>query len=343
MAERVARSRRRAGTARAGRHPARRRPGAGRRAGRRRARLPDLHLGHRGPPEGRRAPARIPRGEPAAAGALDGRAAGRPGLVHRRAGLVEVGAQRLVRGRAVRLPRRCCTPAGSTPPSGSSCSRGCSRDVLCMSPTEYRLCAAAGEFARPRPGRRARGGGRRRGAGRRRRSSGGARRTASPSATATARPRAAPSPACWSARSRCRGRWATPMPGVELEIVDGELCLRRGDAADASSRATWTTARRPPPSSRTASGTPATSSPATPTAGSGTRAGRRRHLVVRLPDRAGRGRVGAGSHPAVLRRPRSGCPTATAGRSCTPTWCCAPGARPTDELRRELQDARPRR
>ena len=143
----------------------------------------------------------------------------------------------------------------------------------------------------------ARGGRRRRGAGRRRPSSAGGRHTGSPSATATARPRPAPWPACWPARSRRRPeRWAGRCPGVELRdrgrravrawprrcrrffpATGGRAAHRRalhdglwhtGDLVAATRRAALVTRPR-----------------------------RRRHLVVRLPDRAGRGRGGAALAP----------------------------------------------
>ena len=94
-----------------------------------------------------------------------------------------------------------------------------------MSPTEYRLCAKAPTFGSHDLGgiREAVAAGEALDGAT---LSAGGRRTASRSATATARRSAAPSPACWSGEEPVPGSMGHAMPGVELEIVDGELCLR---------------------------------------------------------------------------------------------------------------------
>ena len=67
-----------------------------------RSSVPAVHVRHRGRPEGRSASEVIRGGEPSPVRALDGRAGGRPRLVHGRDRLVEVASQRLDGGRAVR-------------------------------------------------------------------------------------------------------------------------------------------------------------------------------------------------------------------------------------------------
>ncbi len=255
--------------------------------------VPDLHLRHRGPAEGGRAPAPLPRGEPSPARAVDGRASRRPRLVHGGAGLVEVGAQRLVPGGAATAARRCSH-------AGRFARRRAARAA--------RAAAAAGALhvAHRVPAVRE-----------------GARRSAATTWAAIREAVAAGEALDGATLQRWReaygitvrdgygqtecgavtgvlvgeepvpGSMGHAMPGVELAIVDGELCLRpetlptffSGYLDDPAATAAklrdglWHTgdlvrARR-----------------RRPALVPGPR--RRRHLVRRLPDRPGRGGVGA--------------------------------------------------
>ena len=205
-------------------------------------------------------------------------------------------------------------------------------DLLCMAPTEYRVIAkratlrglidlrgavAAGEALNPRcwaPG---------------------TRRPTSGSATATARPRPASSPACRWASRPARARWASPLPGVRLDVDDGEL------VADPATIPTFflgylgedrrrpgrrDVAHRRPRRARRA-GLPALRRPH-----------RRRDHLRRLPDRPVRGRVRArraqrGGRGRGRRRPDD-----ERGHVVRAVVVLRDGHAPSDDLARELQD-----
>ena len=95
--------------------------------------------------EGGAARAALPR-RPARAGrALARPAAGRPRLVHRRLRLVQVGPQRV--HRAVDPRRRGAAPRRALRPARAArrCSSASASTVLCMAPTEYRVIAKRAE------------------------------------------------------------------------------------------------------------------------------------------------------------------------------------------------------
>ena len=94
-------------------------------------------------------------------------------------------------------------------------------DTLCMAPTEYRVIAKRATLRAvrgPARARRGRRGAQPRGAARLARGD-----RACGSATATARPRPASSPACRSARRRGPGSMGRALPGIALDVADGEL------------------------------------------------------------------------------------------------------------------------
>ena len=205
------------------------------------------------------------------------RARGRARVVHGRQRLVEVRAQRVHRAVALAAPRRSCTTRASTPHERLALLERERVNVLCMAPTEYRVIAkratlralpdlrgmvAAGEALNPevlRAWQEATGLEIRDGYGQ----------------TETGQMTGAPLDE--PARPGSMGR---PLPGVGLEIVDGELTADPATRADVlprlprrarAPRARRLLERRGPPR-RTVRGTPATGSPRTTTAGCTSRA-----------------------------------------------------------------------
>ena len=207
------------------------------------------------------------------------------------------------------------------------------------------MCATAAGVRRPAAGRHPGGGGGGRGAGcgdrarawREAYGDHGARRL---------RPDRdrAPSPGCCAGRRRPAGSMGRPLPGVELASRRRRAVRCEPRRCRRSSPATWNdrpgdrraaarrlVAHRRPRAARTPTGV---------LWYAGSR--RRRDLVI-AGYRIGPGEVETAlrSHPAVLRGARrSGCPTPTAARSCTPTWCCGRDAVAVDELAEERCDSR---
>ena len=274
-----------------GRVALRRRSGAGggSRAGRPGA--DHVHLGHR-----RRAQADPPRpalpDRPARAGrALVRRAPGRPGLVHRRLGLVEVGAQRLHRpvahgcdGAAARrplrprgAPRRRRARGRERALHGADRVPGRSRSGPSCASSPPAARVAAGEPLNPedRPRSGATGSGWR-------------------STTAMGRPRPARSPGCRSGRRSGPARWAA---APRLQALDRRrrAVRRPGDGAHLLPRrpAGRLAHRRPRPPGR--GRLPLVRGPH-----------RRRDHLLRLPDRPVRGGVGARLAPGRRRGGRGG-------------------------------------
>ena len=157
-------------------------------------------------------------------------------LVHGRQRLVEVGPQRRSSRRGCAARPRCCTTPASTRASACEILERRGRRRALHGPDRVpRDGQAAGPApaARPcagssRPARRSTP----------RSCAPGTRPPASGSATATARPRPASSPAIRRARRRVRARWAAPLPGVALEVRDGELVRRPAHRSRRSSSAT---------------------------------------------------------------------------------------------------------
>ena len=264
-------------------------PAPGRRARRHRS-VPD-HLHQRAPPASPRASCTASATSPASGCRpthwLDA-AARRPGVVHGRQRLVEVGAQRVHRARGSAAPPRCCTTRASIRRSGSRCSPPSSVNVLCMAPTEYRVIAKRVELHAAAGAARA--GGRRRGAQPRgaARLHGGHRardpRRLRPDRDRPAHRRRRP------ASASARARWAA----------------RCRASTSRSTTASWSSPTRAPTRRSSSATSAAAAAPADrPVADRRPRHARRGRLPVlrgphrrrdhlgRLPDRPVRGRVGA--------------------------------------------------
>ena len=172
--------------------------------------------------EGRPARPALPD-RPAPAGRALARARPRPArVVHGRRGLVEVRPQRVHRALAARrrgaAARRPLRPARAAGADRARARRralhGPDRVPRDRQARDARPLLAAARASSP-PARRSTP----------RSCTPGTRRPASGSATATARPRPASSPARRWARRRAPGSMGRPLPGVELDVVDGELVL----------------------------------------------------------------------------------------------------------------------
>ena len=331
----------RACAARAGRHPARRRPGAGAELDAGRARLPDLHVRHRGPAEGGRPPAPVPRGEPAAAGAVDGRArrATASGARPRRAGRSRCATSGS--RPSCTTARRCCTRAGSIAAERLELlARAAAAGALHVA---HRVPAVreGADVRRPRPRRRARGRRRGRGARRPRRSSrwreaygitvrDGYGQTECGAVTGVLvgeEPRAGvDGPRHARRRARDRRRRAVPAAGDAADVLLGLPGRPRGHGREAA---------------RTASGTPATWSTATRD-GRLWYQGRADDVISSSGYRIGPAEVESAlaSHPAVLEAAAVGLPDADRGEIVHADVVLQPGRVPTTQLRRRAAAAR---
>ena len=200
-------------------------------------------------------------------------------------------------------------------------------DVLCMSPTEYRMCARSADFERRPlpPVREAVAAGEaldaatidawRSAHGIRLRDGYGQTETGAVAGVCTG-------------DSAPAGSLGRPLPGVETSIIAGELCVRAASLPTLFS-GYW---RDPAADRRAAARRLVAHRRSRPR-------GRARPALVRRPQRRRDPHRATASGPARWRRrcaptrpcsrpPRSACPTPIGARSCTPTSSCAPASPP---------------